>query len=309
MSSKLLSGLQLEEFKQNGFTIIKGILNNLECEKFDQQVVQPALRQYSGIDQSDENTWNTDILKEMATGEYSDEKPDILPGVMVRQQDGSDPISDKDSLNMTALHPILDQLHYRNNSDSLDWEWLHKNVGWIHVRFPIGHDKTSEVNTWHVDGGHYTPHFLDSPEQSVIILPMIRPVGKGGGNTMILKKSHLYMAQKLQEAGKDGIPKEVTQNLNSIGKMWPKDLIVEAAPCDAGDVLLMHPFVVHSAGVAMNGHPLRIAFNMGVRWRRKPYINDNTDDLSHPDSDKHLSFLEKSISWSLKQSIDFVTNK
>ena len=75
--------------------------------------------------------------------------------------------------------------------------------------------------------------------------------------------------------GCGGIPKEETQNANDIAAMWPDDLIVEMAPCGAGDVLLMHPFLVHAAGIAEIGHPMRIAFNMGVRWTRDVHVGND----------------------------------
>ena len=43
--------------------------------------------------------------------------------------------------------------------------------------------------------------------------------------------------------------------------------VVQAAPCRAGDVLIMHPFLVHSASLNYSTD-MRLAFNLGVRWRR-----------------------------------------
>lgn len=43
--------------------------------------------------------------------------------------------------------------------------------------------------------------------------------------------------------------------------------VVQAAPCRAGDVLIMHPFLVHSASLNYS-NDMRLAFNLGVRWRR-----------------------------------------
>jgi len=263
-------------------------------------VVQPALQRYAQIDQTDPTTWNTDLLKGMTTGDYNQAKPHILPGVMVRKEDGSDPIPDESNLDLSVLNPILDQLH----GNSSAWEWLHRNLGWIHVRFPLGVDETTngkDITTWHVDGGHFSPHFIDSPEQSVVILPMIRPVGVGGGNTLILKKSHIYMTQRLRQAGEDGLPSDDTQNANEVAKIWPDELITEIAPCDAGDVLLLHPFTVHAAGQTNAGHPLRIAFNMGVRWRRNPIILE--EDVAEKQT---RSWLEKCIAWALNEPLEFL---
>lgn len=296
----LLSNKQLEEFQQNGYLLLKGVLDPAECERFDVSVVQPAIKKYTGIDQSNPTTWNSEVLKRMATGDYNREKPNILPGVMVRKEDNSDPIPDEHSLDLSALNPVLDQLH----GDANAWDWIHANVGWIHVRFPLAiEEKTriEDINTWHVDGGHFTPHLIDSPEQSIIVLPMIRPVGVGGGNTLILKKSHIYMAKRLEKARAGGVPREVTQNASDIARIWPGSLATEIAPCDAGDVLIIHPFTVHAAGQASVGHPLRIAFNMGVRWRRNPIIPKENMLEEQP-----ISWLEKNIAWALKESLDFL---
>lgn len=353
----MLTNEQLQFFLENGYILLKEILNKEKCKTFDQEIVQPALLKHAGIDQHEEHTWNTALTKTMATGDYDVAIPDLLPGVMVRQQgNGANPISDDDSLDLdlTPLAPILDQLHCmpatrrsrmdkdkhesngNNNDDDddemkKDWEWIHHNVGWIHVRFPLHvNDVLSpkEIKTFHVDGGHFTPHFLDSPEQSIIILPMIRPVSIGGGNTIILKKSHIYMAQQLSKAGLKGISRQETQDTNDVAKLWPQNLITEMAPCNAGDVLLMHPFLVHSAGQAIRGHPLRIAFNMGVKWNRRPIIvngygsattdtdtdtNDKViDDTCNAEisleKEERLSWMERSIVWALRQSTSFVDN-
>lgn len=231
----------------------------------------------------------------MATGDFDKEMPSFLPGVMVRKPSGQNPISDEESLDLSPLNLILDQLH-GGNSKSRNREWLHENVGWMNVRFPCRHTNRKDTKTWHVDGGHFSPHFLLSKEQSVVILPMIRSVDSGGGNTVVLKRSHIYMAQRLHDAGKAGIPKEITQNANEIAAMWPKDLIVEIVPCFAGDMLLMHPFLVHTAGFADEGKPLRIAFNMGVKWTKDPTISKGEQD----------SFLEESIGWSLEHDLEFL---
>lgn len=295
-----MSSSQLEEFQQNGYIVLKGILDPAECEEFDVNSVQPALRKYAGIDPKDCKTWNTEVLRSMATGDFNKKQAEILPGVMVRKENGHDPIPDDRNLDLSSLEPILDQLH----GGSQFWEYLHDNVGWIHVRFPLNSAKrlqAKDMNTWHVDGGHFTPHFMDSPEQSVIVLPMIRPVGIGGGNTVALKKSHIYMSHKLAQAGNVGIPREVTQNANHIASKWPEDLIVEIAPCEVGDILLMHPFLVHTAGLASLGHPLRVSFNVGLRWKRKPVITECVDDRQHK-----ICWLEKCFTWSLQQSLVFL---
>jgi len=317
-----LTNSQLIEFEQSGYLILKRILDPTTCGDFDRNIVEPALMQYAGIDPENADTWSSTEsktrLKSLATNDYSDKDKSniILPGVMIRKKDGSDPIPDECNLDLSPLEPILDQLHNRtkhtSNIYNRNWKWMHTNVGWIHVRFPLEQKNIEKnlqnIKSWHIDGGHFSPHHIDSPEQSIVILPMIRSVSVGGGNTIILQKSHIYMAQKLQEAHGQGIPKELTQNTSEIAKLWPKHLIQEVAPCDKGDVIFLHPFLIHSAGQAKEGQPLRIAFNMGVRWKSKPII----ESIVHPkDSESHnqLSWLENNICWCLKQPIHHIISK
>lgn len=298
MGNRLLSEEELEELKHNGFIVISGILDPDTCKTFDRNIVQPALFENGAILEDDPSTWNSELLKAMATGDYKKDEG-VLTGVMVRKSDGSDPISDEDSISLDCLKPILHQLH-GGMEENPSWDWIHSNVGWIHVRFPVneeGEEFRTDLLSWHVDGGHFSPHFLDSPEQSVIILPMIRDVADGGGNTVVLKQSHIYIAKKLKEAGNRGIPKEITQNLNDVAKIWPKHLIETISPCNAGDILIMHPFLIHSAGRAQKNHPLRIAFNMGLKWKKeKLHLND---------FECSQSWMEQSIVWCLNQSLDF----
>jgi hypothetical protein len=299
MEKVLLSNEELETFKQNGYVVIKGILDSATCKNFDRNVVQPALFQHAGILEDDSSTWNnSEFLKSIATADF--QKDGVLKGVMVRKHDGSDPISDENSISLDCLNPILHQLHGGTDENPC-WDWIHSNVGWIHVRFPLGETDekyTTDSLSWHVDGGHFSPHYLESPEQSVIILPMIRDVADGGGNTVVLKKSHIYIAQELKEAGSYGISKDITQNLNRVAKMWPNYLIETISPCKAGDILLMHPLLVHTAGRALKNHPLRIAFNMGVKWKK--------DKLCLCDFECNQSWMEKNLVWCLNQSLDFI---
>jgi len=261
-----LSLSQLEQFSRDGFLLIRAVLDTSNCAKFDEEVLQPALQSYGGVHQLDPSTWTNSKLMSMATGEYDQTSQGPIPGAMIRKgEPGSweDPIPDEKCLDMTPLHPILNQLH----GDSTSWRWIHSNLGWIHVRFPLQQHCNHEKQ-WHIDGGHFSPHFMNSTEQSVIILPMIRPIGKGGGNTCVLAKSHVYITHLLYASGEHGISKDITQDCRNLAKVWPEEQIIEVEPCGAGDVLLLHPFVVHAAGFTQSNHPLRITFNMGTQWTR-----------------------------------------
>jgi len=243
---------------------------------------------------------------------------------------------------------ILDELHNFINSNQqrsdLDiqsqrrWKFLHSGVGWIHVRLPItqNNDKfsnsiqmnvkqntpnTSEEDqsfyiprgekTWHVDGGHFTPHKVSSPDQSVIILPCLRDINSNCGNTLLLPGSHIQIAQKLYENRENGVDKfELNDYCEELASNWPSKDIVEVAPCSAGDILLLHPFIAHSAGrnrrkvirkMKSDIDNFRLTFNIGTKWNEDTVLSIlDAGDLNMENcKNKPMSILE----WSVVSSI------
>lgn len=297
MKETPLSPDQLEQFHNDGYLIVPNVLSDYDA--FCEGVLEPFLEK------------NDDYLKSavMATGEYDSSIHTEVPGVMLRNPDNSDPLPDDGQLwvlQNKELLQILHQLHSNNNSSTSQqsgndhqhqqlsltppsWEWLHAtNIGWIHVRLPIS-DASQFEHRWHVDGGHFSPHLLTSPEQSVVVLPMLHDIALGGGNTVVLPGSHHYMAQLLHRQGCDGLPKKVTQDCRKLGRAWPKRK--EIAPCQAGDVLIMHPMLVHAGGFHTNGTATtRISFNLGTKWTRPVNLV------------KPLSWLESSLKRSLTET-------
>ena len=268
---------QLELFHQDGYLVVPNVLDN--CQDFVDETLRPHLQTYD---------WKN--LQHFTTGDYDPELHTEIPGAMLRNADGSDPLSDNGQawiLENETLMAILHQLH-----DS-KWEWLHpQNVGWIHVRLLVENASQFEPR-WHVDGGHFSSHYVTSPEQSVIVLPMLHHVEAQAGNTLVLPKSHHYMAQLLNSK-KNGVDKSITQDCRALGRVWPD--VREIAPCRAGDVLLLHPLVVHAAGFHTNpSADRRITFNMGVKWTRKLSL------------EKPTSWLEASLKRSLEETIPKVT--
>jgi len=196
------------------------------------------------------------------------------------------------------LNRFLDLLHETDEphdaGNTPSWKWLHDdNVGWIHIRFP--HSPASSPASpappcvwppsvgWHVDGGHFNVHHLNSCSQSFIILPMVRDVKPGGGGTCVLAGSHIQVAQYLLQKGRAGSThrrlNEMVANylVPKAAVMIPNNFVDCAAA--AGDVLILHPHVAHAASHCNAGHPQRITFNMGTQWNRKtaPRIFDFED--------------------------------
>lgn len=97
---------------------------------------------------------------------------------------------------------------------------------------------------WHVDGDFFT-HFLDSREQGLLVVPLFSDIVEGGGGTVVAPESIGVIARYLH-AHPGGVPPGFG------GGRW---FIEQAHACSefvevtgkAGDVVLMHPFMLHSA--------------------------------------------------------------
>ena len=53
-----------------------------------------------------------------------------------------------------------------------------------------------ELSNWHVDGDFFV-HFLDSPEQGLLVIPVFSDIQKDGGGTMVCPDSIPLIAQHL----------------------------------------------------------------------------------------------------------------
>ncbi|OAP59672.1 hypothetical protein AYL99_06970 [Fonsecaea erecta] len=129
-----------------------------------------------------------------------------------------------------------------------------------------------ELNGWHVDGDFFV-HFLDSPEQGLLVIPLFTDILPNGGGTWICSEGIPKIGKWLYDH-----PKGVLPLMSPIGgtENWENGLqfyynVVQG--CDeesfhemtgsVGDVILLHPLMLHSA--SKNGRRLpRIITNPPV---------------------------------------------
>ncbi len=76
----------------------------------------------------------------------------------------------------------------------------HAGWGWWPVNFAVGADRPWDVPTsgWHYDGIHFR-HYVDSPEQGLLLLCLFSDVGPRGGGTLVAEGSHNIVARMLAE--------------------------------------------------------------------------------------------------------------
>ncbi|KAI3336382.1 hypothetical protein HD806DRAFT_473486 [Xylariaceae sp. AK1471] len=110
---------------------------------------------------------------------------------------------------------------------------------------------------WHVDGDFFV-HYLDSPEQALLVIPLFTDIVPQGGGTVIcppgvgLIADWLYrhpqgVSPWMRPREDEDFRKE--KNLSWYGRLlrdMPDEKFVEATG-NVGDVYLLHPLMMHSA--------------------------------------------------------------
>lgn len=118
--------------------------------------------------------------------------------------------------------------------------------------------KPQELPGWHVDGDFFV-HYLDSPEQGLLVIPLWTDIVVGGGGTFICPGAIPLVARHLYEHP-EGVSPRMTpraQNpefkqeaglkwFNELAATMPDEAFVEATGV-VGDVYLLHPLMLHSA--------------------------------------------------------------
>ena len=159
--------------------------------------------------------------------------------------------------------------------------------GWWPVNFALGADRPWDVPTggWHWDGQHFR-HFVDAPNQGLLLLCVFSDVRPHGGGTVVAEGSHQVVAEFLS-SHPEGLELGPAIGLCTRGHPWLAELTGHAEPgadpyatqgagaaapgrvarfmeqphrdaagrrlrvvettAAAGDVLLCHPFLFHAA--------------------------------------------------------------
>jgi hypothetical protein len=116
--------------------------------------------------------------------------------------------------------------------------------GWWPIAFP-GFDKPpwrAPTVGWHVDGQHFH-HHIDSSNQGLLPLFIFSEIQPGDGGTAYLQGSHVSTAQVLQAAVPDGLDAKIVSS--QCVAVADRSRAIEGTG-NPGDVLLLHPFMVHA---------------------------------------------------------------
>ncbi len=145
------------------------------------------------------------------------------------------------------------------------------------VNFNVGADEpweppSSRVKGWHKDGDWFR-HFLDSPEQGLLTIVLWDDVLPQSGGTFIATDSIGPIARYLRNYSEGLTPKE-----GAFGKLIDQCSHFDEALGKAGDVFLLHPYMLHSASQNPSGRA-RFITNPAVSFKEPMNFNrENPED-------------------------------
>lgn len=159
----------------------------------------------------------------------------------------------------------------------------------VNLGTPSGHNsvvRPQDLPQWHVDGDFFV-HYLDSPEQALLVIPLWTDIVPGGGGTYICPAAIPHVAKHLYE-NPEGVSPRMTpraQNpefveekglewFNNLAASMPDDAFVEATGV-VGDVYLLHPLMLHAASNNQLRN-VRVITNPPVSVK-EPFVFDRPD--------------------------------
>ena len=156
---------------------------------------------------------------------------------------------------------------------------LHWRDGFI-INFSVGADRewqppSSSVDGWH-KAGDFFRHFLDSPEQGLLTIVIWSDIHPRSGGTFVACDSVKHIAKYLLENPQGLLPHEA-----GFGQFIHNCQDFMEITGQAGDVILIHPFMVHAGSQNPSGRARFIA-NPPVALKEPMNFNRKVADAFSP---------------------------
>ena len=219
-------------YDRDGYVLLKNCIPKSQCSIFFNKEINKLLRRHK-IDIKNKKTWRNKIemniqnLNECPLSNYYSNWHHVF--------------------NNEYLIDFLNKIH-RNK-----WSFYSKNLGWVHIRFPYYKSlKPKYYNNWHIDGINNSNFICYN--QGEVILPMITKVSKFGGSTIVLPGSHKSIENYIH----DKKYMNIHDKINLLSHQFNKCEIT----CDAGDILIMNPYLIHGSSYCNKRNNIRCFFNI-----------------------------------------------
>lgn len=257
----VLSDEQVQSFLDKGYLVVKDCLDFSVARRWIEEAYDRL-----GYDKHDPKTWSKDIV-------WMDHK-NTLPVQQLAPKAWAailDVVGGEDRLE-TQVMKLRESGHF-TTINSFTW-----SDAFI-VNFHRGDDRPWQppspgVKGWHKDGSYFR-HFIDSREQALLTIVLWSDMLHGGGATFIAPDSVRVIARYLYEH-----PEGVDPHDFDFQKLISQCTQFEELTGNAGDFVILHPFMLHASSQNVIGVP-RFMSNPPVVLTEPMNLNrDNPADFS-----------------------------
>ncbi|EED81036.1 predicted protein [Postia placenta Mad-698-R] len=232
---KYLSKEQVDFFMENGYVVIKQGFTKEKAAEWTKNMWTRL-----GLDPNDKSTWDRERIhmpwhKRESVATFAPKAWDAIQDLLGGEE--------------------------RIDEQSSSWgDSFIVNLGTPELEGPDKHVAPKELDNWHVDGDFFV-HFLDSPEQALLVIPLYSDIKPRGGGTYISPDGVDLIAPYLAAHPEGVLPTGLSFTPSTSTCAEPKDdphywsHLKEIKRCtrfvevtgEIGDVVLMHPLMLHSA--------------------------------------------------------------
>jgi len=212
-SLKVLDNHQVDEFIRDGYTVVRNVFSPQIAEAIRDYLWEELAAQ--GVRRASPSTWTKRVVH---LAKVYHEEP--FTGVWTDRLFG-------------ALDDVLGEGRYS----------APVGLGWWPVSFPNFDTPPWSAPTegWHIDGIQFH-HHINSADQGLLPLFILSDISPGGGGTAVSAGSHAITARILATAEPDGLDDD---ELTTRVLQHPIQDVRELTG-KAGDVALVHPFLLHA---------------------------------------------------------------
>ena len=237
---------EAERFVANGFVLIKDAFSKDHASHVASQAWR-ELQEVHGVDQNDPNTWAQPRAGHRPSG-YARLK-------------GSDKQHRLQTLAPRAFQAQADLVggvhRFPFNGENLTWgEGVVSNLGIVDD--PRWQPPAAKQPGWHKDGWHFR-HFLNSPEQATVTVPLYSDIQPKSGGTYLAVDSIGPVAQLLLDSPAGLHPDSVQGAGYLIPGLLDQCREFTELTGEAGDMVLLHPYMLHRVSINPSTRPRFIA--------------------------------------------------
>jgi len=253
---KALTPEQADFFLENGYVIIKQAFTKEKAAEYTETMWVRL-----GLDPNNKSTWDREKIH--------------MPWLRKEKVSSFSPQA------WLAMQDLLGGEERIDEASSTWGDSFILNLGTPELETAAQDIHPHDFGNWHVDGDFFI-HFLDSPEQALLVIPLFSDIHPRGGGTFVAPQGIDLIANYLAAHPEGVLPTglsftpSTSPHLDSDPQNDPGywthteaikkcDKLVEFTG-DIGDVVLMHPLMLHSASKNYLREP-RIITNPPVSLR------------------------------------------